>query len=459
MREAPVTTPSTPSDTAAALAAVLFSQQQWQLRKVERRHLREGSYSVASVSIDCVPQALPELRYQLAHEAADRGGQVLVPITMMRKGALRGFDMRDDSGCAVPVIGRSEYRELMVALLMHELGDAALAERTELLADALAAVVDGDVEAASHTAVDLVVEGTYLETRCVDASELSTYAAQLILRLADSYVLIALLPEERAGRRQVVKYEHHSHDQYAGLPLKRRRSTLGRLQSFLYERLSGGPVLRFRLAAGLEPATYEFELSHPAGSASHHFEVLIPDKLICTRLTMPGTSGRPDRNTTDITPDGVAHAVATYTEDPDDGAMVEFRVPLKGLRMNAALVCGVTSIMLLLGLLLPGAQQALLDASDGAAALLLAVPAVAFAFAVGEREPDMVALLLQPLRVVIVGCALLLLACAGSIVGVLHDWARYPLWWLGAIMTALTCATLLWTTIRVVVGRVRHHGG
>ncbi|NEC92954.1 hypothetical protein, partial [Streptomyces sp. SID12501] len=154
-----------------------------------------------------------------------------------------------------------------------------------------------------------------------------------------------------------------------------------------------------------------------------------------------------------------AHAVATYTEDPDDGAMVEFRVPLKGLRMNAALVCGVTSIMLLLGLLLPGAQQALLDASDGAAALLLAVPAVAFAFAVGEREPDMVALLLQPLRVVIVGCALLLLACAGSIVGVLHDWARYPLWWLGAIMTALTCATLLWTTIRVVVGRVRHHGG
>ena len=73
--------------------------------------------------------------------------------------------------------------------------------------------------------------------------------------------------------------------------------------------------------------------------------------------------------------------------------MVEFRVPLKGLRMNAALVCGVTSIMLLLGLLLPGAQLALLDASDGAAALLLAVPAVAFAFAVGEREPDMVALL------------------------------------------------------------------
>lgn len=451
-----------PSDAAASLAAVLFSQQRWQLRKVESRLLQAGSYSVTRVSIDCIPQALPGLRYAVDHEPPGdrRDTLVLVPITMMRKGTLRSFDMRDGAGNAMPVIGRSEYRELMVETLMYEAGDAALADcDTHALADALADIVDDDAEEASDVAVKLVVDGTYRDRPCLNAAELSAYAAQLILSLADSYVLIALLPDYQAGHRQVIKYEHHSVGMLERPPANGKHSALTRWVDAVKDRSgSAGPVTRFRLAAGLDTMDVTFDLSHPAGSASHHLEVHIPEGVRCERLSMPVPRTHSDRNTTDTAPTGVAHGVAVFVKNPDDGAVAEFRVPWEGLRQNTALVCLVTSVILLLGLLLPGAQAALLAASDGAAALLLAVPAVAFAFAIGGREHEMITWVLRPLRMIIIGCVLLLLACAGSIVGVLHDWARFPLWWTGAVTTMVTGLALAWTAIRVVVGRLGNHG-
>ncbi|WP_282945857.1 hypothetical protein [Cellulomonas endometrii] len=451
-------------DTAASLAAVLFSQKRWQFRKVESRLFQEGSYSVTRVSIDCVPHALPGLRYQLddVEPTGPNDSLVLVPITVMQKGALRSFDMRDGAGNAMPVIGRSEYSGLMIETLIFEVGDAAVVGcDTGVLREALHAVVDADPHEAGDVAVDLVVDGTYRGVRCLNPEEMTTYAANLILSLTDSYVMIALLPEQQAGRRQVIKYGHHSVEHFERPTSRDHRSGLAHVLQVLKDRFgfTTGPIKRFRLAAGLEAMKIKFDLSHPEGSASHHFEVVIPDGLRCERLNMPAGYAHADRNTVDTTPTGVAHAVAAYDRNPDDGAVVEFRVPLEGLRQTAAVVCLITSAMLLLGLLLPGPQDALLSASDGAAALLLAVPAVVFALAVGGGEHEMVAWMLRPLRFVVVGCALLLLACAGSIVGVLHDWARYPMWWAGAVATLVTGITLAWTAVRVLVRRLMKNLG
>lgn len=452
-------------EAAASLAAVLFSQRSWQLRKVESRLFREGAYSVTRVSIDCVPQALPALRYTLTGPGAGPGrgeARVLVPITFMQKGPLRSFDMQDSAGRPMPVIGRSEYSQIMTDMLLYELRDAMVENEDEqVLQRALTTVLDADRPVAEAVAEDLVVDGTYRGVQCVRPEEITNYAANLILALADSYVLIALLPESQAGSRQVIKYGHHSTEQLETRGPQVKGSWIVKRLAAVQARLDirAGPVRRFRLAAGLEALRVEFDLSHPAGSASHHFEMVVPDGLRCERLKMPVVQGSSDRNTVDTTPTGVAHAVATYVVNPSQGVEVEFRVPFHGLRQRAALACFVTGAILLLGLLLPGAQSALLRAGGGAAALLLAVPAIVVALAVGSGEHVMVARMLSPLRIIVVGCGALLLACAGSIVGVLHDEWRYPLWWLGALGAMTTALTLAWTAIRAYVGRLIQTGG
>ena len=166
----------------------------------------------------------------------------------------------------------------------------------------------------------------------------------------------------------------------------------------------------------------------------------MPAALSCTSLTMPGR--RDDRNTTDSSDAGVVHVAGWYVQDPGEPAEAEFVVPWSGMRATTWLVTAITFAVTCLGLVLPGAQQALLDSADGAGALLLAVPAVAVAFAAGRSESAVESVLLGPLRMTVITCALLLLACAASIVGVLHEPWRTLLWTLGTIGSGAACAAL-----------------
>ncbi|MCM0638975.1 hypothetical protein [Cellulomonas wangsupingiae] len=315
----------------------------------------------------------------------------------------------------------------MILTLLHELRGAPTRNVNQAaLRKALRTVVDGDADLALAVATELLESGTFQKQHCLKAEVLSEYSANLVLRLAESYVLIALLSHERGGHRQVIKYAHHSEERL----------------------VRASPARRFLVAAGIRTLRAEFALSHPEGSASHHFELVVPEGITCVRLTMPGGYPQTDRNTGDGSPSGVAHAVASYARTPTDRAAAEFAVPFSGLRSTAMYACFLTAGILLLGLLLPGAQEALLDASDGAAALLLAVPAVVVVLVIGGSEHVIVTSMLRPLRSVVIACALLLLACAGSIVGVLHDPFRYPLWWIGAVWSFATGWALLWSHVR-----------
>lgn len=399
-------------DPAAALAGVLYAQRGWQLRKVERKEFMEGRYLVTKVSVDCVPQDLPGLRYALPDQDRVSGTQdlLMVPITMLRKGTLKAFDMRGPGGEPVSVIGRSEYSNYMVDALIFEIDDAVSPGATAVLRTALHCVLDGDPGKgdengkAERVATTLVVDGTYQGIPVLDPDRLSDYVVTLILDLSVRYVLIALVPGDFAGRRTVLKYTHHSELEFKG----------------------AGPWQRLLIASGLVTLPYAFQLGHPEGTASHHLEVAIPERIACSRLTMPALVH--DRNTVDEDVRGVAHAVGRYEDEPFEYAVAELRVPLRGLRGTASLVCLLTAVIVALGLWLPGAQNALFQASDGAAALLLAIPAVAVALGVGRRESALVSYMLLPLRVIIIGCSLLLLACAGSIVGILNEPWREWLW-------------------------------
>lgn len=397
------------------LAELLHSQQAWQWRKVQSHELRAGNYSVVRVSIDCVPQDFPELRYELEGGGAGQGAAFLVPVTYMDKGVLRQFDMRGPADEPLPVIGRSEYRALMLGVLLRQLESAILPlADLELLSDALIRLLDDDVETARAISEEILRDGTVnLDGVCprfrfVDPALLQGFARELLTSLASVYVLFALLPAEYGYRRVVIKYSHHARQDP-----------------------DHGPLLwRWCGAAGLVPLKVAFELSHPTGAASHHLEIAVPSELTCASLTMPGAGA--DRNTTDASEGGVAHAAKSYERSPAERAVVEFTVPWAGTRATTWLMATLTFAITLLGYTLPGAQEALLAAADGAGALLLAVPAIAVAFAAGRPESDVESVLLGPLRAVLIVCAIWLFACAASIVGVLHEPYRTWLWVAGA---------------------------
>ena len=139
----------------------------------------------------------------------------------------------------------------------------------------------------------------------------------------------------------------------------------------------------------------------------------------------------------------IAHAVASFSEPPAEPAQVEFFVTNGGLRAVAAVVAIVSAVVFWLERTLPGGHEALLDAPEGAVALLLAVPAVATALLARPNENDLTARLLIPLRALVLTCSAFLAAGAASLVGYLHEPYMSALWWLGAGFTAAVSLYML----------------
>ena len=402
---------------AEAISKLLFEQQAWQLRKVQSHQLQNGNYAVVRVSIDCIPQELPGLEYMLG--GSGDGASLIVPVTYMDRSTLRQFDMRGLNGESLPVIGRSEYTDWMLDVLAYQIEPALTAEpHWEVVQAALTTILDGEVDTATKLSEHLIESGTVEGLTVLRAESLSAFAKELLRALARSYVLFVLVPRDYAQRRVVIKYSYQA-DQ---------------------KRADGNGRDRWRSAAGLAPIAVTFELTHPTGAASHHLEVSVPADLSCSVLRMPGSYT--DRNTENSSEGGVVHAVSSYTEDPDTPALAEFEVPWRGMRATTWLISATTFVILYLGLVLPGAQHALLEGAGGAGTLLLGVIAVAVAFAAGRRESAVESALLGPLRTCVLGCSLLLLACATSIVGGLHEPFRISLWSFGAALTGTLTITL-----------------
>lgn len=407
---------------AAAVGELLYKQQEWQLRKVQSLELREGNYSVVRVSIDCIPQNLPGLEYTLTVD--QQLSSFLTPIAYMEKGVLRRFDVRGPGGEPLPALGRIAHADVMRDVLKHELRDAlAPGVNLSMLEPALNTILENDIQKAAEVSKDLTESGRDGDGGPIllQQEKLSTFQQDLLLSLAHNWVLFVLLPPEYAYHRVVLKYSHHA----------------------LQEVPDNTLIMRWIGAAGLRPLPLAFDLSNPTGAASHHLEVSVPADLTCSLLRMPtsdggqGTAEIGSDMTTDSAEDGVVHAVSSYRVDPGEPARVEFRVPWRGTRATAWVVAVTTFLILYLGLVLPGAPVALRGTTDGAAALLLGIPAVAVAFAASRRESIVESVLLGPLRVCILTCALLLLACAASIVGSLREPFFTALWSAGAAWTGL----------------------
>lgn len=416
--------------TSRDFALALSQSRDWRHRRIESLRLMDDQAGRRRVSIDCVPPASPGLAY----EASERGrkhvrdvsGPIMVPLGYITKGPLRAFDISAETG-PVPVLGRAEYRFLLIGALEYELEDAARRCQRHNLRRALEVVVDGQTHASEKVAGKLLDQGRFENFSVLNPKEITERAAELLTQLSQRFILVGLVPSELAGTRTVVKYSYHwrTHP-YVGrhTPLRTRALT----------------------AVGLTSTPWLVEIGRPCDDRSFHLEVHAPAGLQCSGLQLPDSGTDQDlepRNLRDTTEDIVAHAVGNYDREPSDAyAVLQLAVADGALKAMAFLVSLLTVITLSLALWADGARKTIMEDGDGTAALLLAVPAIVIALLVRPGENQIARKVLAPLRHVIVVCALTLFAVAASIVGSLVEPWLTVLWHAGLFVPALALAGL-----------------
>lgn len=403
-------------ELGSKVAAALAVGSSWKHRKVESLRLLEGELGRRRVSLDFTP-----------YGDATVGGDAeqptwrIVPLTMLEKRPLRDFDLQDQDGRPLTVLGRTDdgfvawsvLAERFRVDLGHDLGPDIL--------QALYDVVHSPAPEAAKIADDLV-DGTVQGASVLQAERLDRDTRNLAQDLARNFLLITLLPVDSC-QRQIVKYSSHWQ-----IDLPDELPTL---------------VERFQVGLGLRALPLQLDVGGASDAASYHLEVHAVPGMLISHMSLPmGAGPSPFREDDQV--GLIGHTVESYDVSPQEKAVLSLMVPRGGMRSVALFTTAFTTVVFALERLLPGAHEALLASSDGAAAVLLIIPA-AYSLALSRpSENAVLSHLLWPLRLLTVVCIVLLLAGAASLVGVLHSPFTDVLWWSGSAVAATSLAIQCW---------------
>jgi hypothetical protein len=352
----------------------------------------------------------------------------MLPIALIGKGAMRTLDVSNAEGISLPVVGRDHNSFMAWCVLVWAYEDAGF-PTSQAFKDYLWDIVSGEAAAAETRATQLIASGVVRGSRVFDPAHLPNVVADLTVDLARGFLLAILIPVPSTDTRQLIKFSFH----------------------WPVERIPLSWTQRLHTALGYAAADIKLDVNGAAGCGSYHLEVHAPAGLTCEGLVLPKAAGA-DLSGNDTTRDPVAHAYGSYPEQPpSEPAVLSIGVPRAGLRFMATLVVLFTAAVFLLEQLLPGGQRALLEAPDGAVAILLAAPAVVLALLAQPGENAIAAQLLWPVRCIVLGCSLLLTAGAASLVGHLHQPFLSALWILGGLLTTVI-AIVMWKAPSRAVG-------
>jgi hypothetical protein len=421
--------------TGKKLTQLIIGSPSWVHRRVDTLELGSKGESRRKVSLDVtVPKTLVIAG---SHE------RMIVPLALIQKAMLRGFDTADSSSKPMSVLGAKENSvlalEFLTQLAPEWLADARCLQRQ--CGEHMAALVHADSLTAGKAIEDFlgwvqVARETAPRMTPDEELDLAVFS-HFAVELAGNFLLLAEIDAELAGKRIILKY---SHDTELDLPSKRAKSrTVG----------FRNPVPDFGFAA------------------NQHVEVRVPPGLAVKYVGL--TDLDPDTTPVDADADevqdpsikrsrrrerAVGHVALSPQSRFDSGIFLVEVVPsrqgiyaftiwavvLVTAAVLAALVLkfDVLQVWLQVPVLTPDARI-----PSPSASILLIGPALMLSWLSRTPEHDLSVMLLGPLRVVLIMCAivLMLMAVAAAV-------PLAPLYW--NILWAAVTALCLGAAIRLV---------
>lgn len=184
-------------DVGSAATRLIAYPEQWINRRVETVEIlsREEMHRQASIDFTLSDAQLRELQLE---------DGVLVPISVLSKGKRRNFSLRDESGRAVPVLGRGENGDIAHAAMLNAASEALSTsighEDFMALGADLREIVCGDSDDAQDAMAYFIGAA---ESR--DPIRAALWNDETCLRLLkvlrQNYVLFAVLDAEGPNRR------------------------------------------------------------------------------------------------------------------------------------------------------------------------------------------------------------------------------------------------------------------
>jgi hypothetical protein len=418
----------TGSNLTAGIACreLIASPESWINRRVETIEMLTHEETRRRVSIDFTLSD-----GQMADLTTDEG--LVVPLSVLTKEPRRNFDLRDESGAAVPVLGKQQNGELALIALMSAAVEAlptgVTPEVFELLAAELRRVVFDAPDAAAD-ALGYFIASAEAGDRWHGAIWQDEKCRSLLDALWLNYVLFAVIAPDTSNRR-VLKYSYGE-----DFPLDPDDQPLG-------ERVHPAQLL----AHVWRPDRRRFVIDCPAAwrAASFHVEIAIPEELRIERAFLYDLETEEPLSGRDVN----VNRAALYATEPlnDQRSTVAYAevAPERAGRSSLAAMTGLAVAALLWFGVLSG-----LDARNPSAAIsiLLAGAAVLSGLAAAQGEHRLIRRVFAASRRWLGLVAVTALAASASLAMELPDREPVETWRVCAIVCSLAAARLVWSAIR-----------
>lgn len=397
----------------------------WINRRVETIEILSHEETRRRVSIDFT------LSEELQQDLQTPEGLV-VPLSVLTKEARRNFDLRDEGGAAVPVLGRESNGELAhIAVLRAAL--AALdgkvePEAFELLEGDLAQIVLSPPDQA-ETALGFFIGSAEAGDPIRSRIWSSDPCRNLLETLWANYVLFAVLPPGGNNRR-ILKYSYGDDLTRPGWGSIRERLS----PPFLWESI-------------WSPNRSLFLVQCPGAwrARSFHLEIAIPEELRVETAVLANLEiEEPVSNIEENVNRASLYATQSITREQEIGAIVEIVPERQGRSFQAAITGVVVTALLWLG------ECSGLDTDNpgSAVSLLLAGAALFSGVTAVSGEHVLVKSLFGPSRRGLIAVGLSALVGSATLAMQIPDPHPTEVWQWAAIFSSVFTAKLVWSAIR-----------
>ncbi len=451
--------PDTETARGIIVMYLLLGAEAWVHRRTETLTFVDDKTVNQHVTVDfTIPEQVP------GHVGVDSELLPLVPLSLLRKRALRHFDLRDAGRTALPLLDTIETTQLAERALhgrstellgwepcepvLRDLKTVA-AESGETLTKAFAVMyaereqpLDYELGPPGHApdpanpqiqAADVVAperRERFERNTLVNDSEFY----RLLVALAQNFILAAAC-DPKPGVRQLIKYSY---------------------ESFLD---SEEPSAARWLVTRLGWRAAEFDVNTPGAkqARSYHVEVLAPEDLEVVRADLCPSPGEPP-----VVYEGGGlvrahlHPDVPLASSTQPLTRVLFRMRRSGF-LHAALVTCVLSVLLLAAARLRLVQLG--SEAGPTSTVLLLVPALMAAYLVHPREHAVAASILIGVRMMLLLCGAATVAAAGLLLARLDEVTLRFAWDIlvflsaGALLVVIISVLLPMRGRRVVDGR------